>query len=308
MGKIILPDEQGNLPSTFADDSYGDLLVSRVTVLAQFPDHVDMTWHIALLTQLKKREVKYRTFVNARPSLPSDLVRTVYRGLRKALIVISDDQEFHREITSVFENIAGKNMLQMEPHLRDYFGQMASNYADEMVLLHSPLSRIETYLGRAGEIADLTRYQKTLDNPRNIRVFACRAAGAFFEILDPDTRAKAIRELEEYRYFFADRFESTLMLAAGTPRRVYDRGNQLVTTVIRGLRQEVHNRIESSEYLLLPPTHGLVEEADSKRVQEVGASDIAAGYARELYESSDGWKEVADAFDRVILNGRILKS
>jgi len=40
---------------------------------------------------------------------------------------------------------------------------------------------------------------------------------------------------------------------------------------------------------------------DSKISTEVGASDIAAGYARDLYESADGGRKVADAFDLAFL-------
>lgn len=308
MGRIILTDDAGYVPSTFADDSYADSIkTSTVTVLAQFPEHVDFTWHFSLLSKLRKREAKYADFRRNRESLPPELVRSVLQGVRKAIIAISDDRQHRIEMTATLENISGRSLKGLAPEVRKYFEGVVSKYADEMVLLHSPLSQVEHYLGADDDSVNFDRYLKTLENPRNVRIFACRAAGAFFEVIDPDSRKKAIDRLYEYRYSSMNQLQSQLLYHAGIPTRVFDKGNQKVTNLIRKLRQDVHDRIESTEYLLLPDSSGIVEEADSKESKEVGASDIAAGYARELYESSEGTKKVTDAFDLVILNGQVLK-
>src|SRR4029453_7508382 len=97
------------------------------------------------------------------------------------------------------------------------------------------------------------------------------------------------------------------MQAAGIPTPVFDKGNEKVSGLIRSLRQGVHDRIEETEYLLIPDGVGIVEERDSKISTEVGASDIAAGYARDLYESPEGGRKVADAFDLAFLNGEVLQ-
>lgn len=307
MGRIILPDESGRFPSTFADDSYADnLKVSTVTVLAQFPDHADLTWHFELLSHLRRREIKYAGFRRYRDQLPRDVVRRVLRGLRKAVIAISDDREHRLKMQAILENVAKKPLRSLDPHIQDYFDRVISRYADEMVLLHSPLWQVETFLG-GGDIDDFRRYVKTLENPRNVRVFACRATGAFFEVIDPNSKRKALDELAEFRYFSRGSLQSRLMQAAGVPTRVFDKGNEKVSGLIRSLRQEVHNRIEQTEYLLIPEGVGIVEEMDSKISTEVGASDIAAGYARDLYESPDGGRKVADAFDLALLNGEVLQ-
>jgi len=308
VSQIILPDEQGQLPSTFADDSYADdLRISTVTVLAQFPSHVDLTWHSALLVQMRRREVKYNDFRKYRDSLPTQLVRDVLRGLRKAIVVISDDLEFRRRMAGMLENLAGKKVAAMDLSLQSFFANSVAQYADEMVLLHSPLARVEDFVGHGFESDNLQRYRNTLKNPRNVRVFACRTTGAFVEVINPETRRKAIAALEEYRYFSTDRFESVLMRAAGAPRRVFDEGNRKVTDLVRGLRQSVHDRLEAAEFLLLPDGFGGVAEAGSDLEPAVGASDIAAGYARDLYESADGRRKVSDAFDLAFLNGSILR-
>ena len=89
-----------------------------------------------------------------------------------------------------------------------------------------------------------------------------------------------------------------------SPQRTFDKGNELVTNQMRKLRREVQGRLESQHGLLMPAA-GSIEEADSKESVFVGASDLAAGYAREL--STDGLTRVRDAFDLVVLNGEVLR-
>jgi hypothetical protein len=138
-------------------------------------------------------------------------------------------------------------------------------------------------------------------------VFACRAVGVFVEIVDPENRRRALEALSDMRYFKSDDFDAQLMLDAQRPTRIFDKGNEKVTNMIRGLRRRVHDRLEDVHYLILPEGSGIVDEADSKVANLVGASDVAAGYARDLYESPDGLKKVSEAFDLVILNGQVVR-
>ena len=306
VGRIILTDDAGDLPATFADDSYADRLeASTVTVLAQFPDSPNLTWHFELLSQMKRREVKYSDFRKRRNDLPPDLVRRVLRGVRAAVIAISDDRQHRVEMEARLVNITRKPLDTLDPSVEKYFRSMISQYADDMVLLYSPLFAVGQFLGDSDD--DFHKYKRVLENPRNIRVFACRAVGAFIEIVKPDNRLKAIKALEDMRYFADDHFEARLMLDAQIPTRVFDKGNEKVTSVIRKLRTRVHDRIEHTHYLVLPEGSGIVEEEDSHVANLVGASDIAAGFGRDLYESSDGLKKVCEAFDLVILNGQIVR-
>jgi uncharacterized protein YbgA (DUF1722 family) len=150
VGRIILTDSPDYVPTTFADDSYApSIQVSTVTVLAQFPMLVDFSWHFALLARLKRREVKYADFRRNLDSLSPDLVRSVYRGLRKAIIAISDDAQHRQDMTAILENIAGKTLDSLDPSIRAYFEEKIAAYADEMVLLHSPLWDVKDYLGEA---------------------------------------------------------------------------------------------------------------------------------------------------------------
>src|SRR5689334_922666 len=119
MGRITLTDAPDYVPTTFADDSYApDIRDSAVTVLAQFPMLVDFSWHFELMAKLKRREVKYGDFQRKRDSLPADLVRSVHRGLRKAIIAISDDSAHRLKMTAMLENIAGKKLDNLDGAIR----------------------------------------------------------------------------------------------------------------------------------------------------------------------------------------------
>ncbi len=84
------------------------------------------------------------------------------------------------------------------------------------------------------------------------------------KVIDPDSRRKALDEHAEFRYFSRESLQSRLMQAAGVPTRVFDKGNEKVSGLIRSLRQEVHDRIEETEYVLIPEGVGILEEMDSK--------------------------------------------
>jgi hypothetical protein len=73
------------------------------------------------------------------------------------------------------------------------------------------------------------------------------------------------------------------------------------------LRRFVHDRFKDVHYFVLPPGSGLVSEVSSKLLEEVAVSDIAAGYARDLYASSYGIRRVREFFRLAFLNGTMLK-
>jgi hypothetical protein len=64
-------DEPLFRPATYGDESYeADPRTSGVTVGATFAHDAEMTWHAALLLQMRTGEAKYGQFRRARPSLP----------------------------------------------------------------------------------------------------------------------------------------------------------------------------------------------------------------------------------------------
>ena len=78
-----------------------------------------------------------------------------------------------------------------------------------------------------------------------------------------------------------------------------------MTNVIRSLRHQVAGRLYDANGIEIGTAP--VVESNSKESRHLGAGDLAAGYARELYMSSHGLNKVRDAFDLVVLNGEVLR-
>lgn len=75
-----------------------------------------------------------------------------------------------------------------------------------------------------------------------------------------------------------------------------------------GLRIKAKGRrLDQHRVPLLMAEPGQVSEQPSIAVQELQAADLAAGYARRLYESADGLKKVCLEFRQVILNGSVVR-
>lgn len=311
MGRIFIPDEFGGPPATFGDDSYPDNPnLGHVTVYAQFAGDADLTWHFDLMLRLKKTEVRYRHFRQARNDLSADLVRRVLRGVWQATIAIADDRPHRAKATRLLEEITRKPLRTLDPIVRARLTDIAERHVNDLVLLSSPLLRLTQIIGETLDPPEppIREYVKALKHARNIRIFACRTVGTFIELLDPQHRQKALELVRRtQRYASADELEAELLHKAQIPARIFDLGNEKVTNVIRHLRHAVHDYLEDVHYLVVPEGAGVIDERDSSLAGEVGASDIAAGCARDLYESSDGRAKVIDAFRLVVLNGHVLR-
>ena len=307
MGKIILPDECGSFPATFADDSYPDNpRAGGVIVTAQLPGHSNIAWYFELVRRFR-REVKYGDFKKHILGTESELERSVLRGIRDAVVFITDPFEYRFEIEESIRQITRKPVAELGADARTYFQGLVDHYTDEMILIHSPLLTVDRFLGGQIERADLAYYRRVLGKPQNIRIFASRSMGAFFEVVDPESRQRVLESLWHRRYIMAGVLGAHLLWTAGIPHRVFDEGNVKATGLIRKLRRRVHHRLKDVHHLVLPPGSGLVSEVSSKLVEKVAVSDIAAGYARDLYAHSDGIRRVQEFFRSAFLNGTMLK-
>ncbi len=307
MGKIILPDKWGSFPATFADDSYPDNpKVEGVIVTAQLREHSNIGWYFELVRRFR-REVKYGDFKKHILGTGSEIERGILQGIRDAVVFIADPFEYRFEIEERIRQIIRKPVAELGAEARGFFQGLVDQYTDEMILVHSPLLTVDRFLGRHIERADLAYYRRVLEKPRNIRIFASRSMGAFFEVVDPESRKRVLETLWDRRYIMAGVLEAHLLQAAGIPHRFFDEGNVKATGLIRKLRRCVHDRLKDVHYFVLPPGSGLVSEVSSKVVEEVAVSDIAAGYARDLYASSDGIRRVREFFRLAFLNGTMLK-
>ncbi len=294
MADIILTDT----PGTFADESYGDNPKDDpVMVLGEFKGNVDLTWHAALLSQLRRSEVKWKDFRRKKDSLPTDLAKSVLLGMRKALIAITDDREYRAAVNESIGLALKKDVSTLPPEEQARIVEFGRPFVDRMVLIHSPLWEVNTFLGEDDLRDEFDDVVKKLGNSRNVRFLATRSVSAFFEAIGPYDVSMAERWIVD--------LEQRRMRAAIEPVRTFDQGNEKVTNVIRSIRREVAARVYGDLGVDIKPAKIL--EADSKQSRHVGAGDLAAGYARDLYLSSDGLSRVRDAFDLVVLNGEVLR-
>jgi len=74
------------------------------------------------------------------------------------------------------------------------------------------------------------------------------------------------------------------------------------------LRESANDAIQRNPRMrLLLNLKGDVTEGRSDASPELQAADVAAGYARRLYESEDGLKNVCVEFRQVLLNGTLVR-
>jgi hypothetical protein len=291
-------DEPLFRPATYGDESYeADPRTSGVTVGATFAHDADMTWHAALLLQMRTGEVKYGQFRRARAGLPGALVRRVLNGMSQALIAIVDDRTHRRAAQAMIENRIGKRLVELDRKRTAELERMIDQSAGYQVLSESPLARVTMVLGDV----DLAKLARSQVKRRNIGVLAVRAVAAFQELLAPiDERAKSSRT----SLFVNEHPDVAVLREAGKVVRVFDEGNQKATKAIQDLRAAFSLR-HADEFDEQPS--GLTLDASSRESRHVGAGDLAAGYAHALYMSEDGVHQVAEAFRRVVLNGEVVR-
>jgi hypothetical protein len=89
---------------------------------------------------------------------------------------------------------------------------------------------------------------------------------------------------------------------------VFDEGNRPSVDAIDALREAADDALTRRDrWLLVLPPSGQVVEQSSFESPELQAADLAAGYARRLYESDEGLKKVCLEFRQVLLNGGIVR-
>jgi hypothetical protein len=291
-------DEPLYLPATFGDESYEpNPRHPGAHVHAAFAHDSEMTWHAALLAQVRRREVKYAQFRDGFPSPPIDLVNRVRAGMSQALVSIVDDREHMARAQAAVENRVGVRLQDMSRKTRAEMELHVHRLAGAEVLRESPLGRIARITG----VVSVEALASRLGKRRNNAVLGARAVAAFQELVaPPEERLKIARESR----FVTQHPDVAVLLRAGKVSRVFDAGNEQVTGVIRSVREELDRRYGDE---LDEEAAGITIDADSSQSAHVGAGDLAAGWARALYESDDGLRKVTDIFRRVVLNGEVVR-
>jgi len=102
--------------------------------------------------------------------------------------------------------------------------------------------------------------------------------------------------------------DATVFLRHRSTRQVFDEGDRATVDAIGLLRESANDAIQRNPRMrLLLNLKGDVTEGRSDASPELQAADVAAGYARRLYESEDGLKNVCVEFRQVLLNGTLVR-
>jgi hypothetical protein len=323
--KIILTDEpSASISSTFLDDSFHREDVYSPVAVARIPADADLRWHGEVVARLarKSRELKASRVLNHLSDLPVDLQRAIKRTIRESCVSILDPRvytfQFERMLSGVGDRLGSSGIAQIRQ-------QFLSQFVRDRVLWDSPAWRIQRMLfpeplfdladvygvSSAFEVDDslFNTLKKKLRKPHTVRLFGSRSAAAFVELLDPAERADVLRDIDaDQRYFFWQDLDATVFLRHRSTRQVFDEGDRVTVEAIDVLREGANDAIQRNPRMrLLLTSRGEVTEGTSDASPELQAADVAAGYARRLYESDDGLKKVCIEFRQVLLNGTLVR-
>jgi hypothetical protein len=325
VSKIILTDDPDTtVGSTFLDDSflrddpYAPVVVARILADA------DVRWHAEVVTRLarRSRELKASRVLKHLNELPADLQRAIKRMIRESCISILDPRvytfQFEQMLSGVGDRLGSAGMARIRQ-------QFLGDFVRNEVLWDSPARRIQRMLfpeplfdlaevygvSSAYDVDDslFDTLRRKLRKPHSVRLYGARSAAAFAELLDPAERTTVVREIEhDQRYFFWQDIDATVFLRHRSTRQVFDEGDRVTVDAIDLLREGANDAIQRNPRMRwLLTSRGEVTEGTSAKSPELQAADVAAGYARRLYESDDGLKRVCLEFRQVLLNGTLVR-
>jgi len=306
---------------TYADESFRIADPQGLVVLANLPEWADLRWH-ADLGRACGRELKWSKIGRCWRDLSADLRRAVLRCLREALITIVDPSVYRFDLEQTVIAAVGQPRKAWPAKFETWVQEQLVEYEKHRILTDSPILRIDSFLRGddfwLDDAGDLTRdgdnqtsllpvLTDSLKAPHTARLFGARSAAAYWQLLDHDTRERALAELWEVRYITPARLAGHVLAIAERAQRVYDEGNQPSVLALADVSTAVRQRLAARELIVLPNDipPGAVEQSSSV-TPALQASDLAAGYARRLY-LEQGLKAVCEEFRSVIFNGSMIR-
>lgn len=322
MSTIILTDDPSRTRvSTFSDDSYQPYTQNAPVVVARIPIS-DLRWHKDVVERLARRggEVKASRVLRHWDGLPHDLRRAIKTTIREARISILDPRSYAFEFDGMLSRAARGLGSDVRQRIRKQF---LFKYVRDRVLIDSPAFRIqqmlfpdpmldlsEVYGVSSADIRNDSLFKelrKKLQKPHTVHLFGARSTVAFAEILDPEEQANALRKMQEGGFFARDSVDASIFRKHRATRHVFDEGNSATVGAIEFLRQTAETAVKRLDrFPLMLEGEGEIIEKPSTYSPELQAADLAAGYARQLYESHDGLKKVCLEFRQVLLNGTVV--
>jgi len=309
---LLRVDEQ-----TFADDSFRIYDPDGIVVVGQVPRWSGVSWHKEL-ARICGDDLKWSKVRHKWPHLSSDLRRAVTKDLRDSLIIVVDPSLYRFDLERTIASAVNEPESKWPYAFRQWAFEQIEEYELHNVLLDSPAIRVERYatlpdiyvdLDLNEDASVLDTFADRFEKPHNARLFAARSAAAFAPILDRDEWIKAVKdEGEDRRYITPEHIGRTILAKGERTQRVFDEGNQTSVAAINELKESVRGGLSKAGLITLPDPIpiGAVEQS-SALTPTLQAGDLAAGYAEDLYRSSEGIRRVCEEFKGVILNGSMVR-
>lgn len=169
-------------------------------------------------------------------------------------------------------------------------------------------------MGQPGEAAELLDPARLNDlTASELAEFIARFSLAIGDALDPCIQAEAIaKNLADMRYAHIGHVAVEYLEAAVGPNRHFDTGSGRAFDLLSEANDIVVSTIRAAQGSSAQFRPGKLTQEDSMKVLGIQAADIAAGYAREVFESEYGdtttaAKALRRVFSRVMLNDKWLQ-
>lgn len=337
---MIIPPGSENAVS-FTDDTSPDLRQEperRVSIHAQVIRSENLSWYYTLLGLYRdiNGELKSEKILANFPNLPKYKQDSVWEGLKKVRINIVDTFPHQAPLTKTLKDIFGRNdameMLKERAKKGDAAARHLLTLLEEsvvkMVVEDAPAKQVilASNLVQHGA-SSLGRYltgrslNRSVDSALNISLNTLSLN--LFKNKNRLNLTKAVKWMSKSASVFMygidnflnkgnswNSFNNQLRLyRLLQPSHAFDRGDAAAVGWIDDSRKEIVQRLAPQIHLYMPvrlsPLYG---EIDSDQSYLTQASDIAAGFARQLYEQG-GIVSLTEKFIYVAFNGlRITQS
>jgi hypothetical protein len=279
-------------------------------VLAQFRSDSKLEWVAELRRLLTTEELKWLRFKDGRPKLKesAQLWSRIEAGVGQATVVIMDPDPVDRSV---------KELLRKQEAEPGYHEAVTRETAIAFVS-GTPIAHLPYDLDRAipwsryEPVTSLERFtperillqlagasQKSVVSKS--MVFAARAH-AIFDVAVKDASAASTRDL------FRSPLSKVLLAELLATQRFFDSEQPATVELLNSAAEEIASNLRATMPLIGDISdEPLVQEVDSRAIDELQAADIAAGWARELLDLDPSVRRLAQVFERVLLNGAIIK-
>jgi hypothetical protein len=274
-------------------------------ILAQFRSDADLEWVTRTRSKLVKAELKFRDIKENRPFLKKDKIlwSQIEKGVGQGTVIVIDPGEY--------EPLAKDTLVKADIEKSGSEVNAIIDACTSEVLAGTPIAYLPSELFRAlnwqaTEITTLDRFKPDQlaaalgGSLKHAVIFAARAHAIFdVGLLDGvKSTSDALRSPRLARVILPELLSTARIFDVEHPVSV-DMLNDAVDLIASAVEAVYPDLDRTSD-------KPLVIETDSRGYNELQASDVAAGWARELLELVDA-QALGARFERVWLNGRRIK-